>query len=188
MESRGNPDFSRSPRKDVCNMFQGGFIRGLSLPRQVSTTIRLPSDSSTRAWILIRTRPPGSAKCGCNQVSRWIFSGVASGRTKVAFEMVSISTIRLIFTLPICHRFIFSLPFLVAGFIWLAHHGVETAGGRVTLKVEIGRWDIVVEQYVVAVTGVRSLKGRVMTLQIPPVGKCGAGRVLRSDVRNLSDY
>jgi hypothetical protein len=88
----------------------------LSLPMQVSTTIRQPEDcrrpgdSITKACTLMITLPSGLAKCGRSHGTARMFSGEPSFSTKVAFEVVSISTTRVMVTSPIFQRFICGPP------------------------------------------------------------------------------
>ena len=62
-----NPAATRSSKKLVWRLSNRGVGRGLSLPTQVSTMIRCPCDSSTRAWIRSTILPFSSMKSGVSQ-------------------------------------------------------------------------------------------------------------------------
>jgi len=79
-------------------------LRGLSLPMQVSTTMRRPSDSMTKAWIAPMLRPSSVTKCGFSQACCSSRSGVASANRNVPGDGPSISITRAIVTAPIFHR------------------------------------------------------------------------------------
>ena len=57
-------------RNGLLSWFQPGFSRFLSLPTQVSTTMRRPADSITKQWIDINSRSRSFAKCGLSQAWR----------------------------------------------------------------------------------------------------------------------
>jgi len=75
----------------------------LSLPRQVSTTIRPLGVSTTSAWMLILSRPRSSAKSGRSHSIGMIASGVACGRMNWLPPVTSNSTIFVTVTSPIRH-------------------------------------------------------------------------------------
>jgi hypothetical protein len=85
----------------MCQFFIG---RCLSLPTQVSTTIILPSDSTTNAWIAPIVRPSSVRKCGFSHACWSSLCGVASSKKNVPGEEPSISTIRVISAAPTRQR------------------------------------------------------------------------------------
>ncbi len=72
----------------------------LSLPRQVSTTMRRVGVCTMKVWMLMRSLPFSSAKCGCSQAMGRISSGVAWGSRKRLPPVISSSTTLLTVTSP----------------------------------------------------------------------------------------
>jgi hypothetical protein len=101
IESAGKPAAAMSARNGPWRLFQLGTLKFLSLPTQVSTMMRWPCDSISRAWMLITTWPSAVAKCGRHHGTFARFSAVRSGRIQVAFPATSTSMIFVIVTSPI---------------------------------------------------------------------------------------
>ena len=78
----------------------GGSVRSLSLPTQVSTTMRRPCDSTTSAWIRSLSFPSGVTKRGASQGCCASRSGVASGTSPAPGIGSSISFTEVIRTEP----------------------------------------------------------------------------------------
>src|SRR5262249_49978389 len=62
IESGGKPAATMSSRNEVSRSFQPGLARGLWLPTQVSTAMRVPSMSTTRHWMRCTRYPLSSTK------------------------------------------------------------------------------------------------------------------------------
>src|ERR1019366_10324297 len=106
MLAAGKPARARSSRKGPCSWFHIAVERALSLPTQVSTTMRRPCDSTTKQWIDAKRRPSACAKCGHSQACDCTRSAVSPANRKEGGFAPRDSMTWVTRTAPICQRLV----------------------------------------------------------------------------------
>src|ERR1700678_1302323 len=117
------PTLAKCRRNGVTCGFPPSKRRGLSLPRQVSTTSLSPGASTSRAWTDARSVPSSLAKCGKSQGLVFSASAVASRNRLPSGKGITVSTTQVIFTGPTCQ--------LNMAFSFCLHRVKETSSARV---------------------------------------------------------